>query len=194
MNLAVLLSQDTANPRGLPGVWPAEVRELGTDTTLPDVTWLLMTTAEYTAYLAQYQSLFDAWLAANPRISGDKSGSLLNAVGHMITCGFSGIADIGRSLEIVANNPTITTPFIVTEAANITSMAVYNGLGSTSGTISLYLNGVSALSIDLTSSQKNVLPGLSIPLVAGDQLFWKVAAGSFSKVNVYTLIQSTIDV
>jgi hypothetical protein len=194
MNLAVLTYQYAANPRGIPDIWPAKVIELGEGTELPDINWVLMTSAGYISYLEQYQSLFDAWLAANPQISGDKSGTPIKAIGHMITCGVSLVAEIGRYLELVANNPTSDTPFVATENCSVTSMSIFNGIGSTTGTISLYKNKIFSTSISLAAEQKNRLPNLSIDLVPGDQLSWRVTEGSFSRVNVYTLIQSIIDV
>lgn len=66
MNLAVKLYRDAANPRNIPGDWPAEVIELGDKTELPDGPWMLMTIEQYTAYKAERQSAYTAWEAANP--------------------------------------------------------------------------------------------------------------------------------
>lgn len=65
MNLAVRLWSDmSSNPENVPGVWPAEVRELGTETTLPTPgEWQLMTVESYNAYRASHQDTYDAWKA-----------------------------------------------------------------------------------------------------------------------------------
>ena len=67
MNLAVRLYShvDAAHkPDGIPDVWPAEVRELGSSTTLPGEDWILMTTSDYAAYIAANKSTYDAWLTS----------------------------------------------------------------------------------------------------------------------------------
>lgn len=66
MNLAVRLWSDMpSNPESIPGVWPAEVHELGEGTTLPTPgTWQLMTLDSFNAYKASHQSTYDAWKLA----------------------------------------------------------------------------------------------------------------------------------
>ena len=190
MNLAILIYQHTDNPKGLPDVWPAEVIDLGDSTSLPNDQWILMTDTEYTEYLSQYRSLYDVWLAANPRQSGTINQEVIK-VGHTISCGYSGVAGIGRYLEI-GNNPTSDVPFLVVEQSNITALAVYNGSGLTSGEIAFYINGSVVTSVVLNNSSQNILGNLFISLNIGDLLSWKVVNGSFNKVNMYTQIQSEI--
>lgn len=67
MNLAVkLYSEVDENPKNIPGTWPAEVRELGDGTDLPQGFSRLMTDAELEAYKATVQSDYDAWEALQP--------------------------------------------------------------------------------------------------------------------------------
>lgn len=61
MNLAVKLYSSTTNPLGVPGVWPAQLEELGDSTTLPDATWVLMTLEEYNNYITINKPAYDAW-------------------------------------------------------------------------------------------------------------------------------------
>lgn len=69
MNLAVKLWSDApANPTGIPGVWPYQCREIGTDTsyTLEPGPWQIMSVDAYIAYRANNQATYDAWLATQP--------------------------------------------------------------------------------------------------------------------------------
>ena len=191
MNLAVLLYQHTDNPKGIPDVWPAEVIELGSGTSLPDSNWILMTSLEYADYLTLYRALFDAWLSANPPQSGTIVEEKIK-VGHTISCGCTMPVGTGRYLE-VSNNPTSVIPYIVTEKTSATSMAIYNGDGNTSGEVTLYVNESVGATVALVNSTQNVV-NFSIDLEVGNRLSWKVTSGSFNKVNVYTLIQSNISV
>lgn len=66
MNLAVLKYMYTSyQPEGMPDEWPAEVRELGSGTTLPGQDWVLMTNEEYEAHRGEYQEDYDTWWEAN---------------------------------------------------------------------------------------------------------------------------------
>lgn len=63
-NLAVLLYQDLPAeqiPADIPLDWPAEIKELGSGTTLPAPEWLLMTTSELAQYKAARQPAYDQW-------------------------------------------------------------------------------------------------------------------------------------
>jgi hypothetical protein len=65
MNLAVqLYSNAPSNPLSVPGVWPANVVELGDGTTLPDGTYQLMTLDDFINYKSIYQSTYDTWYLA----------------------------------------------------------------------------------------------------------------------------------
>ncbi len=190
MNLAVLTFEHADNPKGVPNAWPAEVKELGEGTSLPDNNWLLMTSVEYTAYIALHQASFDAWLAGYAPDSGTISEEEATTVGHTITCGYAGVASTGRSMEI-GGNPTITVPYPNPIKAKITSISVYNGGGNTTGELSLYINGSLSTAISLNAETQKA-EALTIALEVGDLLNWEVTSGSFYKVNVYTLIQSKV--
>lgn len=60
MKLHVLLYRDADNPRQIPWLWPAQVREMD-DEAAPDAPWLEMSLDEYNHYRAQHQNEFDAW-------------------------------------------------------------------------------------------------------------------------------------
>lgn len=56
----------TSKPAGIPDEWPAEVRELGESTTLPDESgeWVLMTREEFNEYKDEHQSAYETWSAS----------------------------------------------------------------------------------------------------------------------------------
>lgn len=61
-NVAVLKYQYVVSkPSGIPDAWPAEVRELGSGTTLPGEDWVLMTTSELVSYKTDNQSAYNTW-------------------------------------------------------------------------------------------------------------------------------------
>ena len=97
MNLAVLKYQFVSNPKG-PDEWPAEVRELGDGTDLPDSNWVLMTEVEYSNHKAAHQTEYDSWQTAHPRVSGEIFYTPI-VVGETITCSYTGKAVVGRSLS-----------------------------------------------------------------------------------------------
>lgn len=82
MNLAVKTYQYmTEKLAGIPDAWPADVRELGDDSTLPDQSgqWMLMTLAEFNAYKDAHQSDYDTWNAANAvnkQIAAARTGAI----------------------------------------------------------------------------------------------------------------------
>lgn len=92
-NLAVLLYQDLPAeqiPEGIPLDWPAEIKELGSGTTLPAPEWLLMTTSELAQYKAARQPAYDQWEDENiihepasevlkKQVSNDVFASLTNS-------------------------------------------------------------------------------------------------------------------
>lgn len=71
MNLAVKFYSQVSNPLNFPGTWPAEVRELGASSTLPDVSWTLMTTVEYQTYLITHSAAISTWNTNNPITAPD---------------------------------------------------------------------------------------------------------------------------
>lgn len=66
MELAILKYRDTASPpEGIPGEWPAEVREIADGASLPGVSWVRMTVSQFLAHKATYQTSYDEWWEAN---------------------------------------------------------------------------------------------------------------------------------
>lgn len=69
MNLAVKMYGNLeSNPQNLPGLWPAEVIELGDSTDLPNNTYVLMTVEELQAYKANHVSDYNTWKSQYPAI------------------------------------------------------------------------------------------------------------------------------
>ena len=64
MNLAILRYQDTDNPNGVPGEWPAQSEVVDEVHPFPGSPWIAMTDAELTAYCAARQALYTAWYQA----------------------------------------------------------------------------------------------------------------------------------
>jgi hypothetical protein len=63
MMLAVKFYAQVDNPRGIPGVWPAQVIELGESTDVPEG-FMLMTKAHFDSYCEQYAAMYEAWEAS----------------------------------------------------------------------------------------------------------------------------------
>jgi len=63
MKLEVKLASETANARGMPGVWPAVVHELPDDAP-EDPGKRYMTLHVLNAYTEQHRAVLDAWVAA----------------------------------------------------------------------------------------------------------------------------------
>ena len=61
MRLFVKLYKDTANEEGLPGEWPAQVREIHDPEEPISPPWIQMTVQEYDAYRALHRKKYDAW-------------------------------------------------------------------------------------------------------------------------------------
>lgn len=64
MNLAIKLYENvdiSDKPEAIPGIWPAEVIELGNSISLPEGPWALMEKSEYEEYVRYHKPLFDAW-------------------------------------------------------------------------------------------------------------------------------------
>lgn len=63
--LAVLLYKYTSNPpAGMPGDWPAEIKELDVDAELPGPLWLWMTDEQLTAQRKTHQAAYDTYANA----------------------------------------------------------------------------------------------------------------------------------
>ena len=61
IRLAVTLAADTANPLGIPDMWPIAVEEVSDDAVLIQYPTLEMSPLQYEQYRASYQDAYDAW-------------------------------------------------------------------------------------------------------------------------------------
>jgi hypothetical protein len=68
MNVAVKFYSDVSNPKGIPGEWPAEVREIGEDKSYEKEPgpWSIMTVEQYKALIESLSAIKEAFDAANP--------------------------------------------------------------------------------------------------------------------------------
>lgn len=67
MDLAVKYYNQVANPQGIPGWWPAEVRELADGASPPDDDWYVMSLAGYGDWIERHQAEYDDWARLNPK-------------------------------------------------------------------------------------------------------------------------------
>lgn len=77
MNLAVKFYSQVPNPNNFPGIWPAEVRELGDSTKLPDGDWSLMTKDEYERHVAQCEPIMAEWETTKVQIIPEAQSELI---------------------------------------------------------------------------------------------------------------------
>lgn len=83
MNLAVLKYEFVEDaPEGIPLQWPAEIKEIGSGTTLPGENWVLMTTQEFQRHKDDYQQDYDDWLSgydpSAPKVVADRIRSAMD--------------------------------------------------------------------------------------------------------------------
>lgn len=105
-------------------------------------------------------------------------------------CGFDGTASSGRWLEFFANNPSNNSPFILAEDAELIALSVVTASGSSTGTVTIYKNGVSLTTISLTAQKKNAINGLTLSLLELDEISAQVTSGSISRPNLYMFIRT----
>lgn len=104
-------------------------------------------------------------------------------------CGFDGNASSGRYLEFFANNPSNNNPFIVAENNRLTAVSVSSSSNST-GTITIFKNGVSVQTISLSASRKNAISGLSVDFAALDEISASVTSGNISRPTLFMFIRT----
>jgi hypothetical protein len=68
MNVAVKFWSDVENPRGIPGEWPADVREIGLAVSYSKEPgdWQIMSIEDYKRLVSERQPIKDAFDIANP--------------------------------------------------------------------------------------------------------------------------------
>lgn len=113
-----------------------------------------------------------------------------NASRGTTTCGFDGSASAGRYLEFFANNPSNNNPLIMPEASDLIAISISSSANST-GTVTIYRNGVSVATISLAATRKNTVSGLSIPFVPLDELSAAVTSGSITRPTLFLNIRTT---
>lgn len=140
MNLAVLTYQYADNPKSIPSAWPANIIELGSDTNLPGANWILMTTLEYSSYISQHLSEYNAWLAANPPQSGDivkdPSSSEIVYTNTITTTSASDVLMTNLSITPITGTyaATFYGSFSVSNAGKIIYMSFYKAGSQITGT------------------------------------------------------------
>lgn len=93
MKLLVRFQKDLPaghKPAGIPDAWPAEVREVDDETTVPNG-WMAMTDAsELEAYKASIQEAYDAWrdVVDLPTLKEEKFAAIDKRTGELIEAGF----------------------------------------------------------------------------------------------------------
>lgn len=112
-----------------------------------------------------------------------------NASRGPTVCGFDGTASATRYLEFFSNNPSNNNPFIVAEPAQLVAMSVSASTVST-GTITVYKNGVSVATISLAAARKNSASGLAINFTALDEISVAVTAGSITRPSFFMFIRT----
>lgn len=105
-------------------------------------------------------------------------------------CGFDGTAGTGRWLEFYSNNPSDANPFIIAEPAQLIALSLVTSSASTTGTVTVFKNGVALQTISLAAQKKNAISGLSHNLAVLDEISVRVTAGSISRPNVYLFIRT----
>ena len=104
-------------------------------------------------------------------------------------CGFDGSAGTGRWLEFYSNNPSNGNPFIIAEPAELVAVSISASANST-GTVTIFKNGVSLQTISLSASRKNRVKNLLHSLTDLDEISVQVTSGSVTRPVVYMFIRT----
>lgn len=112
-----------------------------------------------------------------------------NASRGSTICGFDGTASVGRYLEFFSNNPSNNSPFIVSEPSQLIALSVSASSNST-GTITIYKNGVVLTTITLTASRKNRIKNLALNLTDLDELSASITSGSITRPTLFMFIRT----
>lgn len=113
-----------------------------------------------------------------------------NASRGTTTCGFDGTASATRYLEFFSNNPSNNSPLVMPEASQLIAISVSASANST-GTLTVYKNGVSVQTLSLTAARKNTVSALAISFASLDELSVAVTSGSISRPTVFLNIRTT---
>ena len=104
-------------------------------------------------------------------------------------CGFDGTASTGRWLEFFGNNPSNNNPFILAEPSELEALSISASSNST-GTVTIFKNGVSITTISLSASRKARTNNLGLSLTDLDELSVQVTSGSISRPTVFIFIRT----
>jgi hypothetical protein len=99
-----------------------------------------------------------------------------------VNFGYNGTANQNRWLEVISNNPTNLSPFVVAGYKTIRAFSMACQ-GNATGTVTLFKNGAAIGSISLSNTYKGTLLNLNLILVDGDELSAQVTLGTFSRPN-----------
>lgn len=133
----------------------------------------------------------NGFIATNTQAAIEEAYTLAkNASRGTTTCGFDGTASATRYLEFFSNNPSNNNPLVMPENSQLIAVSVSASSNST-GTITIYKNGVSVQTLSLTASRKNTVSGLSISFNTLDELSVAVTSGSISRPTVFLNIRTT---
>lgn len=144
------------------------------------VTFKDMTSAE-----TSFDNSTNGFTATNAQAAIEEAKQAASNIGHWcIQAGFDGSAIAGRHLKFAGNVPSDTTSMIVPRDCYIEELSFGCG-GSTTVLIGVYKNMYSTPvligQIQITSARKGYSTGLSIALVAGNEIGVKVISGSASR-------------
>jgi hypothetical protein len=112
-----------------------------------------------------------------------------NASRGATICGFDGTASTGRYLEFFSNNPSNGNPFIIAENSELVALTISASSNST-GTVTIFKNGVALTTISLSSARKEAISGLEFGLVSLDELSVQVTSGSITRPTVSLFIRT----
>jgi hypothetical protein len=106
----------------------------------------------------------------------------------IIAFAYNGTANSGKWLETFASIASNETPFVTAEPAKVKALSLVN-FGSTTATVTLYKNGVSAQTISLAAQTYKTIDSLTIALATGDSLSAQVTSGSMQKPALFVSIE-----
>jgi hypothetical protein len=112
-----------------------------------------------------------------------------NASRGATICGFDGSAVTGRWLEFFSNNPSNGNPFIIAEASELVALTISASANST-GTVTVFKNGVALTTISLSNSRKDAISGLELGLASLDELSLQVTSGTITRPTVSLFIRT----
>lgn len=102
---------------------------------------------------------------------------------------YDGVANVGRYLEFYSNNPSSTNPFVISEPAQLIALSISASVNST-GTVTIYKNGVGVQTLSLAASRTNRIKGLTHLFTDLDEISASITSGSISRPTVFLFIRT----